>query len=56
MTPEVVISVDKREDDRYHVAKCRWCDHIHHANKETVTIPEAEERGYKACNDCKPGL
>lgn len=54
MTPEVVISVDKREDDRYHVPGCQWCDHIHHANKESVTITEAEEQGYKACDECKP--
>ena len=52
MTPEVLISVDKREDDRYHVPGCQWCDHIHRANKESVTIAE---QGYKACDDCKPG-
>lgn len=55
MTPEVVISVDRREDDRYHVPGCQWCDHIHRANKESVTITEAEEKGYKACDECKPG-
>jgi hypothetical protein len=55
MNPDVVISVDKREDDRYHAAGCRWCDHIHRANKENVPIPEAEERGYRACDECKPG-
>lgn len=54
MMPEVVISVDKREDDRYHVPGCQWCDHIRHANKESVTITEAEEQGYKACDECKP--
>ena len=54
MTPEVVISVDKREDDRYPVPGCQWCDHIRHANKESVTITEAEEQGYKACDECNP--
>jgi hypothetical protein len=55
MTPEVVISADKREDHRYHAPGCRWCDHIHHANKQRLTIAEAEEQGYKACEECKPG-
>ncbi|UCH78312.1 MAG: hypothetical protein JSU81_11425 [Candidatus Coatesbacteria bacterium] len=55
MTPEVLISTDRREDDRYHQPKCRWCDHIHRANKQLVTIAEAEEKGYKACDECRPG-
>jgi methylphosphotriester-DNA--protein-cysteine methyltransferase len=55
MEPEVVISVDKREDDRYHEPTCQWCGHIRRANKRTVTAAQAEEEGYKACSECKPG-
>ncbi len=56
MEREVVISQDKREDDRYHLATCRWLDDIRSANKQTVALAEAQEQGYKACSECKPGL
>ena len=55
MDLEVTISGDKREDDRYHVTTCRCLDDIRGANKQTVPLAEAQEQGYKACSECKPG-
>ena len=55
MEREVVISQDKREDDRFHVTTCRCLDDIRSANKQTVTLAEAQEQGYKTCSECKPG-
>ncbi len=55
MEREVVISQDKREDDRYHVATCRNLDDVRSANKQTVSLAEAQDLGYKACSDCQPG-
>ncbi len=56
MEREVVISQDKHEDDRFHVATCGCLDDIRSANKRTVTLAEARDQGYKACSECKPGL
>jgi hypothetical protein len=56
MEREVVISGDKREDNRYHLATCGCLDDIRSANKQTVTLAEAQEQGYKACSECNPGL
>jgi methylphosphotriester-DNA--protein-cysteine methyltransferase len=55
MEREVVISRDKREDDRYHAATCRCLDDVRSANKQTVTLAEAQTQGYRACSDCRPG-
>ncbi|MEE9456332.1 MAG: hypothetical protein V3W11_04175 [bacterium] len=56
MEREVVISQDKQEDVRYHLATCRCLDDIRSANKQTVTLAEAQEQGYSACSECKPDL
>ena len=48
LTDEVLV-VD--EHPRYHLARCRWPDHVH---AERLPVREARELGFTPCERCRP--